>query len=320
MLKGFITAVLAFAAFGVATLWASGFRDSDFLEVKSRESRRQVVVDEPDSRRSRRQRRIETERKDTPIKMKDGGVFDVGKVTNYKVLRDDQVIELRNPRSGRLEITVVKAEALPEEDLNRYDLEYSVMELDELSIQVDKHDEKPKEVKVDWEGNIRYPLIGEVQVGGLTLEQIKVKLMDEFRDYVKDPSIEVKVVKKSPLARVLVIGKGFQEFQGHEKVLDILGADYETTWENVYDKVCVIRKKEDGSLLCIYVDMEHMFKRYDFRQNIPLKAGDVILVKKMPPLFGYRFKFWWQQVLGWMNEVDEALNALKSIVDWRLKD
>jgi polysaccharide export outer membrane protein len=194
------------------------------------------------------------------------------------------------------------------------------MELDELSIMVDKHDEQPKEVKVDWEGRIRYPLIGDVQVGGLTLEQVKSKVRDQFRDYVRDPSVEIRVVKKSPLARILVIGKGFQEYQGHEKVLDVLGADYETTWENVYDKVCVIRKKEDGSFYCILVDMEYMFKRYDFRQNIPLKAGDVILVKKMPPLFGYRFKYWWQQTLSWMNEVDEALNALKSIVDWRLKD
>ena len=70
--------------------------------------------------------------------MRDGSVFDVGKVTNYKVLRDDQVVELRNPRSGRLEITIVKAAALPEEDLNRFDLEYTVIELDELFITVDK--------------------------------------------------------------------------------------------------------------------------------------------------------------------------------------
>lgn len=320
MLKGFITAFLGVMTLVAANLQAQALRGGDFLEVKSREGYASEDSSRRDRRGSRRQDRVAKESKENPIRLKDGSVFDVGKVTNYKVLRDDQVIELRNPRNGRLEITLVKAAALPEEDLNRFDLEYTVMELDELSILVDKHDEKPKEVKIDWNGNIRYPLVGELHVGGKTLEQVKLIVAEAFKDYVRDPTVEVRVVKKSPLARILVIGKGFQEYQGHEKVLDILGADYETTWENVYDKVCVIRKKDDGSFYCILVDMEHMFKKYDFRQNIPLKAGDVILVKKMPPLFGYRFKFWWHQVLSWMNEVDEALNALKSIVDWRLKD
>ena len=63
-----------------------------------------------------------------------------------------------------------------------------------------------------------------------------------------------------------------------------------------------------------------MFKRYDFKQNIPLKAGDIIHVKKMPPLFGNRFKYWWQQILGWMGEIDEATNALRSIYNWELED
>ena len=252
--------------------------------------------------------------------MKDGGVFDVGKVTNYKVLRDDQVVELRNPRSGRLEITIIKAAALPEEDLNRYDLEYRVLELDELTIAVDKQDEKDRTAKVDWNGNVRYPLIGEVHVKGMTTEEIKQKFSDLFRAYVKDPDVKVNVTTKSPLSRILVVGKGFREYQGHEKILDIVGSDYQTTWENIYDRLCVIRKKSDGSMMCIVVDLETMFKKFDFRENIPIKAGDVILVKKMPPLFGYRFKFWWHAVLGWMNETDEGLNALKSIVDWRLKD
>jgi protein involved in polysaccharide export with SLBB domain len=175
-------------------------------------------------------------------------------------------------------------------------------------------------VKVDWKGNIRYPLIGDVYVKGLTLQEVEDELVTKFKEYVVSPDIQVQVAQKSPLARILVVGQGFKEYEGHEKVLDVLGADYETTWENVYDRFCVIRKKNDGSFLCIVVDMEYMFKKFDFRQNIPLKAGDIILIKKMPGIFGHRFKFWWHQILDWMNEVDEALNAVKSIHDWRLED
>ena len=77
--------------------------------------------------------------------------------------------------------------------------------------------------------------------------------------------------------------------------------------------------KNDDSFLCIVVDMEHMFTKYDFKQNIPLKAGDIILIKRMPPLFGRRFKFWWQQILSWLNEVDQFLNAVRSVHDWELE-
>ena len=325
MVRGIATVLIGLLPFLAVESMAAGYRDTDFLEVKSSKSSEVHDKVDPNSdryegRRERRQSKVEETEASNPIRMKDGGVFDVGQVTNYKVLRDDQVVELRNPRSGRLEITIIKAAALPEEDLNRYDLEYRVLELDELTIAVDKQDDKDRTAKVDWNGNIRYPLIGEVYVKGLTTGEIKQKISDLFRAYVRDPDVKVSVTTKSPLSRILVVGKGFREYQGHEKILDILGADYETTYQNVYDRFCVIRKKNDGSMMCIVVDLETMFKKFDFRENIPIRAGDIVLIKKMPPLFGNRFKFWWHAVLGWMNETDEGLNAVKSIYNWRLKD
>ena len=269
MVRGIATVLIGLLPFLVAESLAAGYRDSDFLEVKSSQASEVHDQSDPnsdryDGRRERRQTRTQDEVDSNPIRMKDGGVFDVGKVTNYKVLRDDQVVELRNPRSGRLEITIIKAAALPEEDLNRYDLEYRVLELDELTIAVDKQDEKDRTAKVDWNGNVRYPLIGEVHVKGMTTEEIKQKFSDLFRAYVKDPDVKVNVTTKSPLSRILVVGKGFREYQGHEKILDIVGSDYQTTWENIYDRLCVIRKKSDGSMMCIVVDLETMFKKFDF--------------------------------------------------------
>lgn len=301
-------------------------RRYDFLENKSKEldakSSQHLNVKREESRRGRRRFKRDINRSESvnAITPKNGNVFDVGKVTNYKVLRDDQVVEIRNPRTGKLVITVMKASALPEEELNRFDLEYTLMELDELSIQVEKHDESPRTARVGWDGKIYYPLVGELEAKGKTIPQLERSLVSKFKDYIHSPVAHINITQKSPLARILVIGSGFKEFQGHEKILDILGSGYEPSVENIYDKVCVIRKLPDGSFRCIVVDMEFMFKRYDFRQNIPLKAGDIIHVKKMPPLFGYRFKFWWQQILTWLNEVDELFNAVKSIHEFELED
>ena len=94
------------------------------------------MIDSTESSRSRRNRRSfspSLQKDSGSVKYsKEAGVFDVDKITKFKVLRDDQVVELRNPRSGKLEIKVVKAKALPEEMKNRYDLEYTLLELDEL--------------------------------------------------------------------------------------------------------------------------------------------------------------------------------------------
>ncbi len=230
-----------------------------------------------------------------------------------KVLREDEVVEVRHAITGKKILTVLKASALPESELKRYDLEYTILELDRLSIMVDKHDEVEQEVRVKLDGSIQYPLIGTVSVKGLSLSQCSSLLAEKFKPFIKEPNVKVSIKEKSPRAQVLVIGKGFREYQGHERILDVLGAGYEPSYENIYDRVCVIRKKSEDDFMCIVVDMEFMFKYYDFSQNIPLKAGDIIHVKKMPPLLGYRFKWWFSQILGWMNEFDEAFNAHDSI-------
>lgn len=56
---------------------------------------------------------------------------------------------------------------------------------------------------IDINGNIEIPFIGKVEVGGLTLSEMKVKLDTVFRDYVFDASITVRLVNNT----VSVIGE-----------------------------------------------------------------------------------------------------------------
>ncbi len=232
------------------------------------------------------------------------------------VLRDDEVVEIRRGEMGKRSFKLIKASALPDEELNKTELEYTLMELDRLGVRVEKQDTEVHDVRIKLNGDIDYPLIGTFRAKGLTEHELEVAMQRRFQDFIRDPQVHVEVKKKSPRARILVIGKGFREFEGHERILDVLGAGWTPTVENIYDKVTVIREQPDNSMRIILVDIEHMFKNYDFTQNIPLKAGDIIHVRKIPPLFGYRFKWWWSQILGWMNEVDEAFNAYKSITNF----
>jgi len=303
----------------------------DFLEVKSSESKEAGSLTPADFKRDaehrgRRDKRSVEAEPDEPIRMRDGSVFDVGKISNYKVLRDDQVVELRNPRSGKLEISIVKASALPS-DFHNYDTEYRIVELDKLAISIEKHDEKPKEVKVDWEGNFHYPLLGKVEAKGLTLVEVEALVAKKMRDYVNDPEVTVSMVQKSDRSRILLFNTRagaiqFADYSG-QKILDLV--PYDADYQKLYDKVCVLRKQKDGSMMCIVVDMEYMFKSFDLRQNIPLSPGDIVVVKKMPPLMGKHISFWLFQVYDWLDQLLKPLNNLdginqrvQDIRDWEL--
>ncbi|MBF0243722.1 MAG: polysaccharide biosynthesis/export family protein [Planctomycetes bacterium] len=302
---------------------------SDFVELKSKErlstqEERAYSYDFSENRESGRsmrdKRNPHSQEKGLRVSHLRGNIRDLPTVTSYRVLKDDQIVEVRNPRTGKTVITVVRAAALPEEELNRFDLQYTLMDLDQISVQVKNHDEEVRNYRVPKSGLIDIPLIGQVMAKGVSVTELQDAIAEKYKEFIKNPVVSVSITEKSPLAKILVVGRGFINFNGYEKILDVLGAGWQPSVENIYDKHCVIRKQHDGSMKCIVVDMEYMFKTFDFTQNIPLKAGDVILIKKMPPLFGYRFKFWWQQILSWMNEIDEFGNALQSIQDFELSN
>ena len=48
--------------------------------------------------------------------------------------------------------------------------------------------------QVDINGNIEIPFVGDLDVGGKTLSEIKVKLDSTFKHYLKDASITVKLI------------------------------------------------------------------------------------------------------------------------------
>ncbi|WP_347158213.1 polysaccharide biosynthesis/export family protein [Pontibacter chitinilyticus] len=56
---------------------------------------------------------------------------------------------------------------------------------------------------VDKDGNIEFPVLGKVNVGGLTKQQAKAKLMAELQNYLKDPSVNIRFIN----FRVTVIGE-----------------------------------------------------------------------------------------------------------------
>jgi len=67
---------------------------------------------------------------------------------------------------------------------------------DQITIQApDVEEISGKPVRIDLRGAISLPLIGRVQAGGLTAEQLEVRIKDSFKRYLRHPDISVSVTE-----------------------------------------------------------------------------------------------------------------------------
>jgi polysaccharide export outer membrane protein len=130
--------------------------------------------------------------------------------------------------------------------------------------------------RVDGNGRVNLPLVGPVQVAGLTLSQAQLKIQEALRTYLQNPWVVVEVAeyKSRPLYllgqfkvpgtfymdRTLNLVQGLALGNGPDTTADLRGASL----------------SRGGKLLP--VDIQELLVRGDARQNIWLKAGDTIYI------------------------------------------
>jgi polysaccharide biosynthesis/export protein len=104
--------------------------------------------------------------------------------------------------------------------------DYEVGAGDVLDISVFGNDDLSRVPTVQTNGAISFPLLGEVQVAGLTVAEVKRKITNLLeKDYLKNPQVEVKV-KDYQSQYVSVVGEvntpGRKPIRGRMRLLDAL--------------------------------------------------------------------------------------------------
>lgn len=179
---------------------------------------------------------------------------------------------------------------------NRKD--YQVGSEDLLSVQFFGNDNLNREIRVNGQGEISLPLVGDVKVAGKSPLEIEKKLVKLYgSNYLKNPSITVNV-KEYRHQRVSITGAvanpGTYEMIGPRTLLEMLataGGLKDQTTEKPGDIVQVIRhqnaadicKAADNPAACqapetITIDLHRLLKRGDLALNIPIRNGDIIQV------------------------------------------
>jgi polysaccharide biosynthesis/export protein len=158
--------------------------------------------------------------------------------------------------------------------------DYRIGPEDILDVSVWKEEGLKKELLVRPDGGITFPLIGDLQVSGMTVRELQLQLAQRLEKYIPDPVITVGVLRIAS-NKVYVIGRvnkpGEYVAGRYLDVLQALSMAGGLTPFAAENDIKVVRK-ESGR------DVVHLF-RYsqvkagrNLEQNIPLKGGDVVVV------------------------------------------
>lgn len=157
---------------------------------------------------------------------------------------------------------------------------YQIQPGDVLQISVWREEGLEKEVLVRPDGGLSFPLVGNVQASGKSIEQLQAEVGEKLKRFIPDPSVTVTVLKLEG-NQVYVIGKvahpGVFPMVSRVNVVQALSMAGGMTPYAAANKVKILRRAggKQTAIEFAYGDIE---KGESLEQNIVLQAGDVVVV------------------------------------------
>lgn len=159
---------------------------------------------------------------------------------------------------------------------------YTLQPGDLLEIQVFREETMDRTLRISGRGSITFPLVGAVQVAGLSLQEAEQRLEEKLTTYLKNPQVSM-LVKEYGNKTVYVLGQVQKPSAIQippEKSLTVLEAITSvggfTDIANT-SKVRVLRM-QDGKQTALDVDVSQITKQGNKALDIPLLPGDVVFV------------------------------------------
>jgi polysaccharide export outer membrane protein len=163
--------------------------------------------------------------------------------------------------------------------------DYIVGEGDVLRITVYDHDDLTTVARISGDGNIVLPLIGQVEVKGLTLSQISRKISARLSDgYIIDPQVNI-FIQEFRSKKAFIMGEvtkpGIYVLPGQTTFLALLSEAGGLT-KDAGDKAIIKRKANpsDKNEKVTTIDMRRLIEKGDTTLDVPIMDGDNIYISK----------------------------------------
>jgi len=162
--------------------------------------------------------------------------------------------------------------------------DYLVGSGDVIEISVYDNPDLATVVRIDTDGGIQFPLIGRVDLAGLTVPQVAKKLETLLADgYLVSPQVAV-FIKEYRSKKVVIMGEvdapGVYELRGPTTLLELISKAGGVK-EDAGDKLTINRAatgEEEAQVK--QIDLQRLLKLADQAQNVAILDGDNIFVAK----------------------------------------
>lgn len=151
---------------------------------------------------------------------------------------------------------------------------------DVLQISVWKDEALTREVLVRPDGKFSFPLAGEIEAAGRTIEEVHQDLEARLKKYVPDSPVTV-ILSQLKSTRIFVVGKvqnpGMFIVQGETSVIQALALAGGLGRFADKDDIYVLRRTREGQQ-ALFFNYSEVSSGDDLRSNIDLKPGDTVVV------------------------------------------
>lgn len=151
---------------------------------------------------------------------------------------------------------------------------------DILEISVWKDESLTKQLVIRPDGKISFPLIGEIQAGGLSVQELQRHVAKRISEFAPDPTVTV-IVLQVKSNKVYVVGKvnrpGEYATGCRPDVMQVISMAGGLTPFASPGEIVILRR-ENGVMKKILFNYDQVAKGKHLEQNIILQRGDVIVV------------------------------------------
>ena len=162
---------------------------------------------------------------------------------------------------------------------------------DSIRITIFQSPDLTTETRISERGTITFPLIGEVQLSGLSPARAEARIAEQLvkGKFLVKPQVSVNVVQVrsrqvSVLGQVARPGR-YPLDDTSANLTDILAVAGGVSPGG--DDNVTVTMKRDGKLVKLDVDVPTMYRTGDLSKNIRLENGDVIYVQRAPVFYIY---------------------------------
>ena len=192
------------------------------------------------------------------------------------------------PKSPSSPVALASPTPAPAAAVNQ---DYRLGSGDAIGVQVYQSPDLTVDARVSESGVITYPLIGNIQLGGLTISEAEKKIADALRTggFVKVPQVNI-VLRQVRGNQVAVLGQvsrpgRFPLETFNTRVSDMLAAAGGATPTG--DDVLIVTGQRNGQPFRKVIDIPALFLNEKTDEDILVSGGDTLYVNKAPMFYIY---------------------------------